>query len=211
MSRLTWLEENPESSRRGPSPQTTVVIVVLLLHDIPGDLALPVGQVLTPGREVRKLTTAVIDCLVAKFLDLSAIAAHESKKAQIVPCHIQLGTLVDEDLNKLFQAVTICEGRIHGHLERGRILRVDVVASGYVAAKPPYPSALMPELASNRALQAKKSRATGAQDQVQSHPAGCAQPEGAQQDVDLRVHHQDAVPLPQLIPHKLVEKSKVRT
>ena len=53
---------------------------------------------------------AVIDCLVAKFLDLSAIAAHESKKAQIVPCHIQLGTLVDEDLNKLFQAVTICEG-----------------------------------------------------------------------------------------------------
>ena len=52
----------------------------------------------------------MIDCLVAKFLDLSAIAAHESKKAQIVPCHIQLGTLVDEDLNKLFQAVTICEG-----------------------------------------------------------------------------------------------------
>ena len=107
--------------------------------------------------------------------------------------------------------VGISHGRIHGHLERGRILRVDVVASGYVAAKLPYPSVLMPELASNRALQAKKSRATGAQDQVQSHPAGCAQPEGAQRDVGLRVHDQDAVLLPQLIPHRLMEKSKVRT
>lgn len=75
--------------------------------------------------------------------------------------------------------VGISHGRIHGHLERGRILRMDVVAPGYVATKLPYPSALMPELASNRDLQAKKSRATGAQDQVQSLPAGCAQQEGA--------------------------------
>lgn len=88
---------------------------------------------------------------------------------------------------------------------------MDVVAPGYVATKLPYPSALMPELASNRALQAKKSRATGAQDQVQSLPAVCVQQEGAQQDVGLHVHHQDGVLLPQLIPHNLVEKSKVRT
>ena len=37
---------------RGPHPQAMVVIMVLA-----GDLALPVGQVLMPGREVPKLTT----------------------------------------------------------------------------------------------------------------------------------------------------------
>lgn len=38
--------------------------------------------------------------------------AHENKKAQIMPCHIQLGTPKDGNLSKLFQAVTILEGKV---------------------------------------------------------------------------------------------------
>ena len=45
------LTRRTESSQ-GPHPQATAVIMVLA-----GDLALPVGQVLMPGREVPKLTT----------------------------------------------------------------------------------------------------------------------------------------------------------
>lgn len=55
---------------------------------------------------------AVLEYLAAEVLELAGNAAKDHKKKRIVPRHIQLAVRNDEELNKMFQHVTIAAGGV---------------------------------------------------------------------------------------------------
>ncbi|NWS31657.1 H2AX protein, partial [Polioptila caerulea] len=55
---------------------------------------------------------AVMEYLAAEILELAGNAAHENKKARILPRYIQLAMRNDDELNKLFACVTIPQGGV---------------------------------------------------------------------------------------------------
>ncbi|KAF1478324.1 Histone H2A type 1, partial [Pygoscelis antarcticus] len=55
---------------------------------------------------------AVLEYLSAEILELAGNAAHENKKARILPRHIQLAVRSDDELNKLLSCVTIAQGGV---------------------------------------------------------------------------------------------------
>ena len=55
---------------------------------------------------------AVLEYLIAEILELSGNAARDNRKTQIEPSHIQLAIRNDEELNKLFNCVTIAQGGV---------------------------------------------------------------------------------------------------
>ncbi|CAG8666034.1 796_t:CDS:2, partial [Ambispora gerdemannii] len=85
-------------------------------------LAFPVGRL---HRKLRKgqfgfriasgspvYIAAVLEYLVAEIMELAGNAAHDNRRARIIPRHLQLAIRNDEELNKLLGNVTIAEGGV---------------------------------------------------------------------------------------------------
>ena len=61
---------------------------------------------------------AVLEYLAAEILELAGNAAHDNKKARIIPRHLQLAIRNDEELNKLLAGVTISQGGVLPHIHQ---------------------------------------------------------------------------------------------
>ena len=55
---------------------------------------------------------AVLEYLSAEILELAGNAARDNKKTIIIPRHLQLAIINDEELNKLLSGVTIAQGGV---------------------------------------------------------------------------------------------------
>ncbi|XP_067825510.1 histone H2A type 2-B-like [Heptranchias perlo] len=55
---------------------------------------------------------AVLECLWTEILELAGNATRENKKTRIIPRHLQLAVLNDEELKKLLAGVTIAQGGV---------------------------------------------------------------------------------------------------
>ncbi|ESO00165.1 hypothetical protein HELRODRAFT_154963 [Helobdella robusta] len=90
-------------------------------------LAFPVGRVhrlLRKGHYADRMGSgapvylaAVLEYLTAEILELAGNAAHDNKKSRIIPRHIQLAVRNDDELNTLFNGVTIAQGGVLPHIE----------------------------------------------------------------------------------------------
>ena len=64
------------------------------------------------GAQTGIYLASVLEYLTAEILELAGNAARDNKKGRIVPRHIQLAVRNDEELNKLFQHITIAQGGV---------------------------------------------------------------------------------------------------
>ena len=55
---------------------------------------------------------AVLEYMVAELMELAGNAAKDNKKSRIIPRHIQLAVRNDDELNSMFQQVTIAQGGV---------------------------------------------------------------------------------------------------
>lgn len=60
----------------------------------------------------------VLEYLAAEVLELAGNAAADNKKKRILPRHITLAVRNDDELNKLWDNVTIAEGGVIPHIEK---------------------------------------------------------------------------------------------
>ncbi|KAF1548106.1 Histone H2A type 1, partial [Eudyptula albosignata] len=101
---------------------TTLPLVPKKTKSAQDGLQFPVGRVyrllkrgnyadrIGPGAAI--YLAAVLEYLSAEILELAGNAAHENKKARILPRHIQLAMRNDDELNKLLSCVTIAQGEV---------------------------------------------------------------------------------------------------
>lgn len=85
-------------------------------------LTFPVGRIaryLKKGRYAKRVgggaavyLAAVLEYLTAEVLEFAGKAARRFKKTRIIPRHIMLAVRFDEDLDKLFENVTIASGGV---------------------------------------------------------------------------------------------------
>ncbi|XP_067871192.1 histone H2AX-like, partial [Heterodontus francisci] len=64
------------------------------------------------GARAQVYLAAVLEYLTSEILELGGNAARDNKKTCIIPSHLQLAVLNDEELNKLLGGVTIVQGRV---------------------------------------------------------------------------------------------------
>ncbi|CAB4464811.1 histone-fold-containing protein [Rhizophagus irregularis] len=62
--------------------------------------------------------SAVIEYLVAEVLDFAGKIAHDDRKVRIIPRHIQLAIRNDEELDKLFNQVTVAQGGVMPNIHK---------------------------------------------------------------------------------------------
>ncbi|RGB43383.1 histone H2A [Rhizophagus diaphanus] len=62
--------------------------------------------------------SAVIEYLVAEVLDFAGKIAHDERKVRIIPRHIQLAIRNDEELDKLFNQVTVAQGGVMPNIHK---------------------------------------------------------------------------------------------
>ncbi|RGB27765.1 histone H2A [Rhizophagus diaphanus] len=77
-----------------------------------GNYALRIG----PAASV--YLSAVIEYLAAEVLDFAGKIAHDDRKARIIPRHIQLAIRNDEELDKLFNQVTVAQGGVMPNIHK---------------------------------------------------------------------------------------------
>ncbi|EDS42393.1 histone h2a [Culex quinquefasciatus] len=73
------------------------------------------GEKQTREGQLRRCTVflaAVPEYLVVEVLELVGNAARDNKKTRIIPRHLQLAILNDEELNRLMLGVTISQGGV---------------------------------------------------------------------------------------------------
>ena len=85
-------------------------------------LQFPVGRIhrhLRKGNYAKRIGSgapvylaAVMEYLTAEILELAGNAARDNKKKRIIPRHLQLAIRNDEELNTLFDGITISQGGV---------------------------------------------------------------------------------------------------
>ncbi|XP_029447806.1 histone H2A, sperm-like isoform X2 [Rhinatrema bivittatum] len=85
-------------------------------------LAFPVGRIhrlMRKGNYADRIgsgapvyAAAVMEYLTAEILELAGNAAKDCKRTRILPRHVQLAVRHDEELNKLFDGITIAQGGV---------------------------------------------------------------------------------------------------
>lgn len=56
--------------------------------------------------------------MVAEVLDFAGKIAHDDRKVRIIPRHIQLAIRNDEELDKLFNQVTVAQGGVMPNIHK---------------------------------------------------------------------------------------------
>ena len=113
-SKLTWVCLTfPEGGKKGKKRES---------KSSRAGLQFPVGRIiryLRKGRYSKRLgptaavyQAAVLEYLTAEILELAGNAARDNKKTRITPRHLCLAIRNDEELNKMFENVTIPQGGV---------------------------------------------------------------------------------------------------
>ncbi|KAH0624617.1 hypothetical protein JD844_032271 [Phrynosoma platyrhinos] len=82
----------------------------------------------SPGASV--YLAAVLEYLTLEIVELAGKAAHENKKLRIGPRHILLAVRHDEELNQLFEGVTIAEGGVLPNIQAQLLPKKTMTAKG---------------------------------------------------------------------------------